>query len=134
MDSYKVDKKLNEVVKTLLDTNDKLIRIIDDDYGMVKLLPTHFSLSREKQMMKIEEEYKEFVKANSEYPVLSLGYISTGITSDIYKQRRFHAGEECCDLIVACLTYLRQNFSAEERSELFEFVNNKNRKRGYLEA
>lgn len=42
-------------------------------------------------------------------------------------------GEECCDLIVSCLTYLHTFFSKEERNKLIEYVNEKNIKRGYLE-
>ena len=95
MNAYDVDKKLTEVVKTIVDANDKLLRVIDKDYK-VQLLPTKFSLDREKQLKKIEEEYKEFLEAHDKLFHVLMGCCCYLETPPSFEKIKFHAGEECC--------------------------------------
>lgn len=69
------------------------------------------------QVEKIFDEVAELEEANKH---LSLNPFS-----------RFHACEECLDVIVACKTYLECNFNNGEISNVIEFINNKNKKRKY---
>lgn len=134
MADYDANKKIKDLIKTIVANNENLLAIIGEE-NEPRLLPTKFRLRRAKQIKKIEEEYKEFLKANNEFPVMKSGedyLVYKNFNVDIDKLK-FHAGEECCDLIVSCLTYLHTFFSKEERNKLIEYVNEKNIKRGYLE-
>lgn len=134
MADYDANKKIKDLIKTIVANNENLLAIIGEE-NEPRLLPTKFRLRRAKQIKKIEEEYKEFLKANNEFPVMKSGedyFVYKNFNVDIDKLK-FHAGEECCDLIVSCLTYLHTFFSKEERNKLIEYVNEKNIKRGYLE-
>ena len=133
MADYDANKKIKDLIKTIVANNENLLAIIGEE-NEPRLLPTKFRLRRAKQIKKIEEEYKEFLKANNEFPVMKSGedyLVYKNFNVDIDKLK-FHAGEECCDLIVSCLTYLHTFFSKEERNKLIEYVNEKNIKRKYI--
>ena len=119
------DKQIGEIImeemKKIIARNTTSIFVIYKSDER-RLLPTKFRLSKHEQVKKIEEEYTEFFKAHINFSIFNES-----------KELKFHAGEECCDLIVSCLTYLHTFFSKEERNKLVEYVNEKNIKRGYLE-
>lgn len=77
------------------------------------LKPTKFNATILGQCLKIQEEYEELKEA-------------------VIEDDEKHIGEECCDVIVACLTLLKHNFTDKQIEDLFEMVNEKNKKRGYL--
>ena len=92
------------------------------------LLPCKFKLEPMEQHIKILSEVDEFLRAFRDEFV----YFGPKDNILLQREKRHHTGEECCDVIVSCLTYLHQNYTDEEVQELFKFVNEKNRKRGYL--
>ena len=74
--------------------------------------------SPEKQFNKIEAETKELKDVIQDIK-----------SSNIDK--RNHASEECIDVITACFTLLKGNFSDEEINNMIDYVNYKNKERGY---
>ena len=89
--------------------------MLEKDKYDLQFKTTKFKTEISSQCLKIEEEYEELISA-----VLD-------------ENDKKHIGEETCDVIVACLTLLKHNFTDEQIKHLFKFVNDKNRKRGYLE-
>lgn len=134
IDDKQIGEDIIEKMKKIIAINETAIFVVYKSDER-RLLPTKFRLSKREQVEKIEEEYAEFLKANNEFPVMKSGedyLVYKNFNVDIDKLK-FHAGEECCDLIVSCLTYLHTFFSKEERNKLIEHVNEKNIKRRYLE-
>ena len=121
IDDKQIGEMMMEEMKKIIASNETAIFVIYKSDER-RLLPTKFRISKREQVEKIEEEYKEFLKAHLDFSIFNRS-----------KELKFHAGEECCDLIVSCLTYLHTFFSKEERNKLVEYVNEKNIKRGYLE-
>lgn len=116
-----IGEDIIEKMKKIIASNETTIFVVYKSDER-RLLPTKFRISKREQVEKIEEEYTEFLKAHLDFSIFNRS-----------KELKFHAGEECCDLIVSCLTYLHTFFSKEERKKLIEHVNEKNIKRGYLE-
>lgn len=121
IDDKQIGEDIIEKMKKIIASNETAIFVIYKSDER-RLLPTKFRLSKREQVEKIEEEYAEFLKAHLDFLIFNRS-----------EELKFHAGEECCDLIVSCLTYLHTFFSKEERNKLIEYVNEKNIKRGYLE-
>lgn len=121
IDNKQIGEDIIEKMKKIIASNETAIFVVYKSDER-RLLPTKFRLSKREQVEKIEEEYAEFLKAHLDFSIFNRS-----------KELKFHAGEECCDLIVSCLTYLHTFFSKEERNKLIEHVNEKNIKRGYLE-
>lgn len=121
IDDKQIGEIMMEEMKKIIASNETAIFVVYKSDER-RLLPTKFRLSKREQVEKIEEEYAEFLKAHLDFLIFNGS-----------KELKFHAGEECCDLIVSCLTYLHTFFSKEERNKLIEYVNEKNIKRGYLE-
>lgn len=121
IDDKQIGEDIIEKMKKIIASNETTIFVVYKSDER-RLLPTKFRLSKREQVEKIEEEYAEFLKAHLDFLIFNRS-----------EELKFHAGEECCDLIVSCLTYLHTFFSKEERNKLVEYVNEKNIKRGYLE-
>lgn len=121
IDNKQIGEDIIEKMKKIIASNETAIFVVYKSDER-RLLPTKFRLSKREQVEKIEEEYAEFLKAHLDFLIFNRS-----------EELKFHAGEECCDLIVSCLTYLHTFFSKEERNKLVEYVNEKNIKRGYLE-
>ena len=121
IDDKQIGEDIIEKMKKIIASKETAIFVVYKSDER-RLLPTKFRLSKREQVEKIEEEYAEFLKAHLDFFIFNRS-----------EELKFHAGEECCDLIVSCLTYLHTFFSKEERNKLIEYVNEKNIKRGYLE-
>lgn len=121
IDDKQIGEDIIEKMKKIIASKETAIFVVYKSDER-RLLPTKFRLSKREQVEKIEEEYAEFLKAHLDFLIFNRS-----------EELKFHAGEECCDLIVSCLTYLHTFFSKEERNKLIEYVNEKNIKRGYLE-
>lgn len=88
------------------------------DIGDLK--PCKFEFMPEKQLEKISDEMYE------------LKEVINDVTSTD-ENRKFHAGEECADIITACQTLLKHHYSDREISNIVNYVNAKNECRGYIE-
>lgn len=80
---------------------------------MEQLKPTKFDVPIEQQWDKIIEEEKEALDA-------------------WFEEDRRHFLEELCDVQVAIETLKVHNFTEEEIAAMHEYVNKKNKKRGYF--
>lgn len=74
----------------------------------------------------IENEYTRILEQTKS--------VLNATVNDIEANREIkkHMGEECCDIMVACLTFLKQNYTDKQIQILYDLVNYKNKKRGYL--
>lgn len=102
----------------------------------MQLKPCKFKTTPAQQYRKIQDEAKELLAAIQKYTA-GQNVLGNKILEILNKQNmqflHHHMGEECCDVMVACLTFLHQHFNDDEINELFNFVNEKNRRRGYLD-
>jgi len=115
--------RILEQTKSVLNATVNVIMAVIDEQNAV-LKPTKFKDTPRKQLAKIKEEYNELKKTVAEFETVD----------DIEANREIkkHMGEECCDIMVACLTFLKQNYTDKQIQILYDLVNYKNKKRGYL--
>lgn len=81
---------------------------------MEQLKPTKHNVSINEQLEKVIEEQKEALDAW------------------LLENNREHFLEELCDVQVAIETLKHHNFTEEEIAAMHKFINEKNKKRGYL--
>lgn len=115
--------RILEQTKSVLNATVNVIMAVVDEQNS-DLQYTKFKATPRQQLAKIKEEYNELKKTVAEYEVVD----------DIEANREIkkHMGEECCDIIVACKTFLKQNYTDKQIQILYDLVNYKNKKRGYL--
>lgn len=91
---------------------------------MNNLKPTKFKLPIANQLNKIIDELKEVIEAYMDYEDAE-----NNLKAEIAKE---HMLEELCDVQVAVETLKVHNYRDLEIKKMEEFVNKKNKQRGYL--
>lgn len=94
---------------------------------MEQLKATKHNLPIQNQIMKMIQELGEVVDA-----WWDLDDAAQHMMIDGYREKRRHLLEEICDVQVAAETLKVHHFSKEEIENMHKYVNEKNKKRGYL--